>query len=95
MNPAALAIMPMTTNNLTQQSNSATSNSTAKFGEILEGDIIKQLEDVSELNTTKTDLTTEQKKVIEDLLAFLEVDSLLELEDGNLLVEKLLKGEIR
>ena len=35
MNPTALAMMPMTTNNPTQQSNSATSNSTAKFGDIL------------------------------------------------------------
>ena len=36
MNPAALTMMPMVSNNPTQQSNSTTSNSTAKFGEILE-----------------------------------------------------------
>ena len=80
MNPTALAMVPMTTNNPTQPSNSATSNSTAKFGDVLEGTLSNK-EDVSELNTTKTDLTTEQKKVIEDLLAFLEVDSLLDLEE--------------
>ena len=49
--------------------------------------------EVSELNTTQTELTTEQKKVIEDLLAFLEVDSLSELEDGNLIAEMLLNGQ--
>ena len=89
MNPTALAMVPMTTNNPTQPSNSATSNSTAKFGDVLEGTLSNK-GDVSELSTTKTDLTTEQKKVIEDLLAFLEVDSLLELEDGSALLEALM-----
>ena len=82
MNPAALAMVPMTTNNPTQPSNSATSNSTAKFGDILESTLSNK-DGSFRIKSTKTELTTEQKKVIEDLLAFLEVDSLLELEDGS------------
>ena len=49
MNPTALAMVPMTTNNPTQPSNSVTSNSTAKFGDVLEGYISNKGE-VSELN---------------------------------------------
>ena len=92
MNPAALTMMPMVSNNPTQQTSTTSSNSTTKFGDILESKLSNNGE-VTQVNTTKTELTTEQKKELEDLLTFLGVDSLSELEDGNVLVEKLLMGD--
>lgn len=91
MNPIALPMMPMVANNPAKQSNNSVSNITEKFGDVLGSTLSKNVE-VTELNSIKTDLTAEQKKVIEDLLAFLGVNRLSDLEDGTLISEKLLNN---
>lgn len=89
MNPAALAMIPMITSNPTSQSNTTAPNSTSKFGEVLDHAMSNNVV-VSEPESTKTDLTAEQKKVIGDVLDFLGLDRLSDVKDGNKLVEKLL-----
>ena len=89
MNPAALAMMPtMVSNNPKPQGNTISSNSSSTFGEILKNTVSNK-EGVSEVTATETQLTSEQKQVLEDLLAFLKVDNLSEMEDGTLIAEML------
>lgn len=85
MNQAILAMMPKVIGTSTQQVNQSTAQSTAKFDDILNSTLVNNSK-VAKTNSINSDLTMEQKKVMEDLLAFLE------LEDGNLIDENF--GEI-
>ena len=88
MNPAALAMMPMTTNNVAKQSNTAGTSSTGKFDEALNNAMVNKSE-ATEASSAQDDLTTEETKVIEELLAFLGVESLSELKDAKALLKSL------
>ncbi len=91
MNQAILAMMPKMIDNSTQQSNQPKATSTVKFDDILNNTLSNQSK-VVEPNLMNPDLTAEQKKIIEDLLAFLETDSFSEMEDENLRAENF--GEV-
>src|SRR4051794_10649271 len=82
MNPVALPMMPKVSNNQIQPLNPSVPNSTEKFGAVLEKTISNE-EVATKSDSSQTDLTTEQKEVLVDLLAFLGMDSVKELDDGN------------
>ena len=93
MNQAILAMMPKMIDNSTQQSNQPKATSTVKFDDILNNTLSNQSK-VVESNLMNTDVTTEQKKIIEDLLAFLGMDNFSEMEDGNLGLKTLVENAL-
>lgn len=91
MNPTTLAMMPIKTNNVAQQSKTAVPNSTVKFGEALDQAMINNSV-ATDTSSSKLELTAEQTKTIKDLLAFLGVNSLTELKDGNAILTSLIES---
>jgi len=92
MNSAMLAMLPAVNHQTLSTTQTSTSSSTGKFGAVLEsalstGRIAEEFELEQEI------LSADQIAIIEDVLQFLGISSLEELEDGNGVTKELLLNE--
>ena len=92
MSPAAITMIPMLSNNPTQQTSATASNSAPKFGEVLEGTISNGLLS-TQSDSGPVILTTEQMNTLENVLSFLHMNSLTDLEKGPLAGEQIVIDE--
>ncbi|USK71646.1 flagellar hook-length control protein FliK [Peribacillus asahii] len=92
MNPAMLAVMPTISPQTPVTAQTSTSSSTGKFGAVLESALSTGLiAEESELG--QGILSANQIAIIEDVLHFLGIDSLAELEGGSEIGTELLLNE--
>ncbi|MFJ8266378.1 flagellar hook-length control protein FliK [Peribacillus asahii] len=92
MNPAILAVMPTISPQAPVTAQTSTSSSTGKFGAVLESALSTGLI-AGESELGQQILSADQITVIEDVLHFLGIDSLAELEGGSKVGTELLLDE--
>lgn len=78
MNSAMLAMIPRISNNQVQPSNPSVSNTKMKFGAVLENALAT--DDKASLG--QLEQSTEERTLLEDLLSFMKLDSVTDLEEG-------------